>query len=158
MTISHKALMLTVAAVLLAAFSMPAAIAQPAPNDAPDVDQELHDDVLKLLQVSGAEAMAEQMWQQMMANFREMLPNVPDEFWDGMEAEMDLGALLVALVPAYTENLTHQDILDLIDFYESDLGQRLVAAQPQIAADSMLIGQAWGEQIGQRVVEKLEEQ
>ena len=60
-------------------------------------------------------------------------------------------------VPIYAKYLTHEEIKDLLRFYESPSGAKFVSVLPQITQESMLAGQTWGANIGERALRKLQE-
>lgn len=76
--------------------------------------------------------------------------------------EDNMPELMSQMAGLYDEHFTHDDILGLIEFYSSELGQRFVEAQPAITQQGMAIGQAWGQSLGpeiqQRVQERLEQE
>jgi uncharacterized protein len=85
------------------------------------------------------------------------MPNVPPTFWDEFQKEIDPNKLTEMCIPPYEKHLSHDDVKELIKFYESPVGQKLVKVQPQIMQECMQIGQKWGEEIGQKVVAKMKE-
>jgi uncharacterized protein len=84
-------------------------------------------------------------------------PAVPAVFWDRFiaRAREQRTALLDSLIPVYDKNFTTSDLKELLRFYESPAGRRLIAATPNIARESVLVGQRWGFVIGQEVGEQL---
>jgi uncharacterized protein len=114
-------------------------------------------DVRKLLEISGTGAMGKQAAEQMITQFRTSMPNVQAEFWDEFQKEIDPNKLTEMCIPPYEKHLSHAEVKELIKFYESPIGQKLVKVQPQIMQECMVIGQQWGQEIGQKVVAKLQE-
>jgi hypothetical protein len=51
------------------------------------------------------------------------------------------------LVPIYAKYLTRDDILQIIEFYRSPAGQKLVSANPSISLESAKVGHEWMESI-----------
>lgn len=84
-------------------------------------------------------------------------PRIPDAFWDrfSKRARDKRGELLEALVPIYDRNFSLSDLNELIRFYKSPLGTRLLTATPQLTREAMLEGQKWGARIGQEIGEEL---
>ncbi len=112
-------------------------------------------DIRRLLELSGSAKLGLQMMDQMMGQFRGMMPNVPPEFWDDFRQGVDMDDLINLIVPVYERHFTHDDVRGLIAFYESDVGRKLVSVQPAILKDSMTAGEAWGRDIAARVTERL---
>nr|WP_276901172.1 DUF2059 domain-containing protein [Pedobacter kyonggii] len=114
----------------------------------------------KLIQVSGSEAAYKGILDQMVFMFKQQQSNVPKEFWDEFTIEVNKNAIdqLVNLVlPIYQKHLTEADLLGVIAFYETPAGKKFAEKTPLITQESMLAGQEWGKQIGQKVVDRLKE-
>lgn len=114
----------------------------------------------KLIRVSGSEAAYKGILDQMVSMFKQQQSNVPKEFWDEFAIEVNENAIdrLVNLVlPIYQKHLTEADLLGVIAFYETPAGKKFAEKTPLITQESMLAGQEWGKQIGQKVVDRLKE-
>lgn len=118
---------------------------------------EKQNEIKKLLVISGSSGLGKQMMQQMISSFKGMLPKVPDNFWREFMNEANMDDLMDRMVPVYDKYLSHDDIKELVKFYESPAGKKYVKALPQISKKSMAIGQEWGEEIGKKVLKKLQE-
>ena len=55
----------------------------------------------------------------------------------------------------YAERFTVEEMTKLSDFYRTDVGRKFVAAQPQLAAESMKLGQAWGRSVGEQIMQQI---
>ena len=53
------------------------------------------------------------------------------------------GGLLDDLVPVYARNFSHQDVRDMIAFYETPLGLKTLEVMPKLMQESMQVGQRW---------------
>ena len=113
------------------------------------------DDILRLLKISGASEIAVQTMDALIPQFQQIVPDIPNVFWIRFMEKLDIEGLLDACVPAYDKHFSHDEIRQLINFYESPLGRRLVEATPLINQETMLIGQKWGEQLGHDIVVEL---
>ena len=114
----------------------------------------------KLIQVSGSEAAYKGVLDQMVSMFKQQQSKVPKEFWDEFAVEVNKNAIdrLVNLVlPIYQKHLTEADLLGVIAFYETPAGKKFAEKTPLITQESMLAGQEWGKQIGQKVLDRLKE-
>jgi hypothetical protein len=139
-----------------AAAPAPAPDATSAPAPAP-VDPAKEAEIRKLLELTGAVRMVEQMKQQMFAIFRKQASQLPDEFWTRLDKDMDTNSLINKLIPVYDKYYSLDDLKAVNAFYQSPPGQRLLAAQPQILRDSMSIGQDWGRQAGMKVALEMQD-
>jgi len=114
-------------------------------------------DIRKLLELSGSGQIGIQVARQMIDSFRTSMPTVPKAFWDDFLKEARGEDLVDLVVPVYDRHLSHEDIKQLIVFYESPTGRKFVSVLPDITRDSMTAGQKWGEQLGQSVMRRLQE-
>lgn len=112
-------------------------------------------DVRALLEVNGAVDLGEQIGaltsQQIIAVLRQSTPNLParadgviqDVVTNYLREQVLKDNLTDKLIPIYTKNFTKADIQQLIAFYQSPIGKKLVSSMPAITADSARIGQEW---------------
>lgn len=112
-------------------------------------------DIRRLIDLSGGRAMGEIVTQQMLQQLRSSMPNVPAEIWSEMEQEISAQSFIDLVVPIYDRHFTHEDVLGLIEFYESPIGRKYVQAQTGITQDSMMAGQKLAQQIMASVEQKL---
>lgn len=112
-------------------------------------------DIIALLNVSGSTQVSDQILSNMLTNLKAMVPGPPDEFWDSIAAEVSGDEMNKMLIPIYDKHLSHADILSAIEYYRSPAGKRVVEALPAITEESMLVGQKWGEELGQKILIKL---
>ncbi len=117
---------------------------------------ELYEDIRKLMELTGAGNLAVQILHQMLEPMRRALPQVPEEFWARFMAKVDTDEIIDMTVPIYSKHLTHDEIEQLLEFYQSPVGRKLIAALPSIMSESMQAGQRWGEQLARQVREELE--
>jgi hypothetical protein len=115
-------------------------------------------EVRKLLDMTGVAKMSEQVVSQMMGQFKQMMPQVPEQFWTDFAKEAKPEDLISLEIPIYAKYLTSEDVQALIRFYESPTGKKFVSVQPMITQESMKIGQEWGRKLGERVMQKLNDQ
>jgi len=151
---------------------VPTATATPAPSApmAPDssasaadaaspaVDPAKAAEIRKLLETMGTVKMTHQIMEQMIANFRSRNSTVSSEFWDRFEKEMNVQDLINKIIPIYAKYYTLDDLKAVNEFYQTPVGQRMLAATPQIMQESMQIGQTWGRQVAERLVAELKEE
>ena len=117
----------------------------------------VEDDIRQMLELSGSGKLGMQVMENMAVQYRQILPDVPGEFWDGMMKEIKADDLIDLIVPVYKKYFTQAEIQQLVAFYKTPIGQKVTATLPLITTESMQIGQQWGQEIGQKVVQKLQE-
>lgn len=115
-------------------------------------------DIHKLLVLSGSGDLGVQTMKQLTQIYSQMLPNVPQKFWEEFAKEVDANSLIELIVPIYDKHFTHEDVKGLIEFYQTPVGKKLIAVQPLLTQESQQAGEKWGMEIGQKVAERLKEE
>ncbi len=116
-----------------------------------------HEDIRKLLELTGAGTDGMQVMNQMITVVKQGNTGIPDKFWEDFMAETDANELVEMTIPIYAKYLTHDEIKKLINFYETPLGRKLIAVQPKMMQESIIAGQQWGSQLAEKVASKLRE-
>jgi len=119
--------------------------------------QTKQDDIRHLLEITGSAQLGIQVMNSMIPQFKEIFPDVPNSFWEDFMNEVESDDLINLIIPIYDAHLTQSEIKDIIAFYETDSGKKLIKKLPLITQESMDIGQAWGTMIGIKIQEKLVE-
>ena len=85
-------------------------------------------------------------------------PRIPAVFWDRFaeRARSRRGEFVELLVPVYDRFFSVDELRNLLGFYQSPLGRRLLEVQPDLTREAMLAGQAWGRGLGAEVGRELE--
>ncbi len=115
------------------------------------------EDIRKLLNATNGAQMGKQVVDRMIQILSKSTPNVPDSIWSEFQNSVDWDSLTAMLIPVYQRYLSKDDIKAMTQFYESKAGRHLIAAQPAILNESMLIGKKMGEDVMSRIVERLKE-
>ena len=122
---------------------------QPLPADAPTRSQVLT--LLDLVQARQTMVAAMEDMKQIMQNsaeesFRKKVPNAPPQQVEALRAmfdeitKMPLDDMINAVISIYQRHLTKTDVEELIRFYSSPVGQKILREQPQIMRESMQAG------------------
>lgn len=104
-------------------------------------------DILKLMEVNGSAASYDLVYQQMVSQFKMMKPDVPQSVWDSAKTDVfdkEIVYLKKDLVAVYQKNFTADEVKQLIAFYTTPLGQKLVDGTTKITKESMPVAQQWG--------------
>ena len=108
----------------------------------------------KLMQVTGAGNLGQQMLAQMLPAMQQMIPDAPPEFWQSVQQEINIDEMVAMVVPIYQKHLSEEDIQSMLAFFASPAGKKLISVQPVIMQESMQKGQLWGQQVFMRVKQK----
>jgi uncharacterized protein len=93
--------------------------------------------------------------QQMIVALRRANPNLParadavitDVVVTYMRQRAEHDRVIDRLIPIYSKHLTKVDVQQLMEFYRSPVGRKLVSVMPQIFLESLEVGQRWTESI-----------
>lgn len=122
--------------------------------------QAKENDIRRLLNDMGAGKLGAQMMDQMFGSMRtSMKQQVPQEVWDeliaGFKVEFSPEKLIELNVPIYDKHYTHDEIRQLISFYESPLGRKVTSVTPLLAQESFETGVAHSRIVLQRFYDRL---
>ena len=119
--------------------------------------QDKEKDIRSLLDLMGSPQLVIQAMTELIDVYKEAVPEVPEEFWEEFMEEVRPEDLTDLVVPVYDKYLTHSEIKELIEFFESPVGRKYAEVLPQITQEVMAAGEKWGLQLGQKAIRKLQE-
>ena len=135
---------------------------------ADELTNEKYRDIKRLIEITGASNLAEQMASVASQQFLQMLkasnPEIPDRALIVMETELKVlyaekipapGGLLDQTIPIYDKYLSHEEIRELLAFYETPVGQKAILVMPSVVRDSTMAGQRWGQSLGPEIQERI---
>jgi hypothetical protein len=148
--------LMAAAAPIYAQQSVAEAAAQAkAKPEALAADAPTHDQIIKLMDLLQIrrnmalmmDGMKQAMKQGAEEAFRERVPNpTPKQLEalngmvDDMMADVPLNEMVEAMVPIYRRHLSRTDVDEVIRFYSSTVGQKLLREQPQMIQEGMQAG------------------
>jgi hypothetical protein len=114
--------------------------------------------IRRLLELVHAATVMQQGIEAMIPAQRAASPQIPAAFWDVFLAHTrrNLPRLVDALVPIYASRFSKAELDELVRFYASPVGRHLAEAQPAMMQESMVLGQAWGAEIGREIADSLQ--
>ncbi len=106
-------------------------------------------DIMKLIEKSGANG-------SMDSAKKQIFNMISEEHKEAFSKEFDatLPKLYDKLAVVYMEIYTHEDIKELLKFYESPIGKKMSANSGLITEKSMAIGSQWGQDELQVIIQK----
>jgi uncharacterized protein len=133
--------------------------------DAAPMDQEKHRDIEKLVEMTGtiqnAMAVLDRMVPQMIEVIRKANPEIPQQVLDALandgkeEFHKALPELIEPMIAIYDTNYSAAEVRQLLAFYQSPLGRKMIARMPEITQQSIAVGNAWGTSAGERVAARI---
>ncbi|MBR1910890.1 MAG: DUF2059 domain-containing protein [Treponema sp.] len=112
----------------------------------------------RYLSAGGTAEVMEVMLPTIIDTYKQQLPSIPDEIWIRMEEKMHeefLPSLAETYEPIFQKYLTQKDLQQIIKFYETPVGKKLVAATPALTQESFTAGSELGRKIGMEIVQEL---
>ena len=126
-----------------------------ADEKADSVEGSKRETIKRLLELMETEKMGTQLMNHIRLTLTKRGSKVP---WDTFMAEFDMNEFIEMVIPIYERHFTHDEIEQLIAFYESPIGKKLIKVQPQITIESMTAGQEWAKELIERVKARLPEE
>lgn len=115
-------------------------------------------DIRRLLDLTGTRDMVDGMKSSMLEQFRRNAPGMPEGMLDELMTELKADDLVESMIPVYSKHFTGADIKQLIAFYQSPFGKKVLREMPQIISESNEVGARWGEGVVQRVATRWRDQ
>lgn len=114
-------------------------------------------DIRKLIELTGAANISADALQKMIEPLKASYPQVPEEFWNTFVHEVHSDELVDLVIPIYDKYYTHDEIQELMHFYQSPVGQKTIKVLPKLSAEAIDAGQEWGRMVADRAMRKLRE-
>jgi hypothetical protein len=122
-------------------------------------------DIEKLLDMTGAMAVGQQMAGAVAAQFiqtiKQIRPDIPQKLIDALPQEIEavfsanVESLKAAVIPLYDKHFTAAEVREMIKFYSTDLGKKLIKVMPALTQESMGAGQRWGEALAPQINDRV---
>ena len=122
-----------------------------------EISKEKRADIEKLLEMTGALAVGQQMStavaEQMSQLLRKARPDIPDRVLSVLPEEIssvideNASGFKDVLIPLYDRHFSDADIKELIAFYSTTLGQKTIRVMPVLMNESLQAGQQWGQSL-----------
>jgi hypothetical protein len=75
---------------------------------------------------------------------------------ESMEKEMKIGTPFVSeLIGVYSKYYSDKNIDDMLAFYNSETGKKVIETLPNVLSESMAIGQRWGQENANRIAREV---
>ena len=117
--------------------------------------QTREENIRRLIEISKADQLGIQVLDMIMPTFQKALPQVPTELWEKLRSKIDANSLVESVIPIYSNHYTNEEILELIEFYQTPLGQKVISESSAILSESMAVGQEWGKRIANQIIQEL---
>lgn len=127
------------------------------------VAPEKAENIRRLLELTGAHNLAQQVIEQMLSSLRGSVPGDRPEIRDKiisiyeeeMKRSFTVEKLNAYIIPIYDKYFTGDELIALIAFYETPLGKKVVGVLPQIYTESSNAGEKLGLEVQERATERI---
>ncbi len=123
------------------------------------IPDEYKTEILKYFEITEAKNNYIQTIDLLLDSFKKNFKNVPEDIWIKwkFEIEKETQSILDSLIPIYYKYYTLEDIKKINEFYQSDLGKKIIKNSPQVIKESFEIGTEWGNKIKNKILEDLKD-
>ena len=121
---------------------------------------EFDKDIQKFLSINGSNAAYDIAFDQIVQQFKMMKTEAPYEIWLEARTEIfdkEIISLSNRMAPIYKNHFTHQEIKELIEFYESELGKKMTNELASITKESIQLSHSWAMQLSGKINTFLQE-
>ena len=111
--------------------------------------------IAELLDTMGSTQAMKTSFEYMINYYKQTNPQISSQYWDNSLKHVDYNELVQKLVPVYSKHFTEQEIVDLLKFYNTSTGKKMIEKTPTILEESMEIGRKWGIELAQKIEKEI---
>ena len=111
--------------------------------------------IAELLETMGSTQAMKTSFEYMINYYKQNNPQISSQYWDNSLKHVDYNELVQKLVPVYSKHFTEQEIVDLLNFYNTSTGKKMIDKMPVILQESMEIGRKWGIELAQKIEKEI---
>jgi uncharacterized protein len=122
------------------------------------INDDYNELVRKIFEITGSENLFRTSIVQIIQIYKQQKFNIPESYWNSLEKEfmdVSINDLTDMILPIYKKYYSKDDLIKLIEFYQTPVGKKLIETQPSIAKELLQVGADWGSQIDQKIRSKL---
>lgn len=114
--------------------------------------------IKELIILTGSDKLASQEVKQNIRKYQKAYPGASNRFWDEFLKEMSPEKFADLYAPIYSKYFTDSEIDDLIKFYNTPAGRKMMEVTPLILKESMEAGEKMGKETSARLIKKIDEE
>lgn len=108
----------------------------------------------EMMQLTGVDHLKQQMLSSFVPRLQQMMPFIPSDVLEDFRASFEKADFEPTLIQSYQAHLSTEDAAQIIVFYKTPAGQRLIAAMPQIMTETQRAGAQLGQQTMMAVMQR----
>jgi hypothetical protein len=130
-----------------------AGTAQPAQASPPPAHPVTVDQVHEMLQLTGYTNLKKQMVGNMVPYLRQAMPFLPADVLDDFEKRMEAADFESIIIKSYQAHLSTEDAAQIIVFYRTPAGRRMISQMPVILKETQQAGAVLGQSTMSEIIE-----
>ena len=91
--------------------------------------------IAELLETMGSTHAMKTSFEYMINYYKQNNPQISSEYWDNSLKHVDYNELVQKLVPVYSKHFTEQEIDDILNFYKTPAGKKIIEETPKITKE-----------------------
>jgi hypothetical protein len=111
------------------------------------ISPEKEQDIIYLLKTSGTADFAYIIIDDVIQNYKQYLADTPDGYWEKIAVKTDIMPFIHAIVPVYDKRFTHEEIKQLIAFFDSPIGNKWALSLKDMNQEVMKQANLFGQNI-----------
>jgi len=128
-------------------------------NVSQDKDKvEKYKEIRELMALTNVQQLCQNMLDRMIGSFKDAFPEVPASYWDKLKGKFKVEKIIDMIIPVYDKYFTQDDIRQLIKFYQTPVGKKIIKVMPSISAETMTLGQKWGAKISEEMMNEVKQE
>lgn len=113
--------------------------------------------IKQLMELTGMGKMAVQVMDQIISTTAVRNPKVDTKFWEEFSKSINPEDLVNLMIPVYEKFYSEEDIDNIISFYNTPTGKKMIQVLPDLTQESMRVGQQWGMKVTEDILKKLKD-
>jgi len=118
--------------------------------------QTKRDKVKELISLSGVFPLSKEVEKNVISEYKKKYNHVPESAWESIEDKISINELINKAIDVYDSRFNEKEIEQLLTFYKSDLGKKMIQNSPDIMTEIQSATKAWGIKVMQTVNGDLE--
>jgi hypothetical protein len=114
--------------------------------------------VYEILRLTGTDPTRRQMLDGMVPYLKQMMPYLPADAAEDLERSLADADFQGAMVEAFQRRMSTEDAAEIIGFYKTDAGRRMIAVMPAILNEGQDAGAALGQRVMFAVIQRHKEE
>ncbi len=118
--------------------------------------QTKQDRITELISLNGSFPLSKEIEKQLISRYKKQYSNVPESAWSSIEKKINVNDLIDKVADIYGNRFSEKEIDQLLIFYKSDLGKKVIQNSPYLISEIQTASSDWGMNITKMINNDLE--